>query len=41
MLFGKAKLAKAEKLYMEAARCDPADAMQRLDAEHAREEAEG
>ena len=41
MLFGKAKLAEAEKLYMEAARCKPADAMQKLDAEHAREEAEG
>jgi tetratricopeptide (TPR) repeat protein len=41
MLFGKAKLAEAEKLYEEAARCKPADAMQRLDAEHAREEAEG
>ncbi|HKN31058.1 MAG TPA: hypothetical protein VJY34_25565 [Roseiarcus sp.] len=41
MLFGKAKLAEAEKLYKEAARCTPADAMQKLDAEHAREEAEG
>ena len=41
MLFGKAKLAEAEKLYEEAARCKPADAMQKLDAEHAREEAEG
>ena len=41
MLFGKAKLAEAEKLYKEAARCAPADAMQKLDAEHAREEAEG
>ena len=39
MLFGKAKLAEAEKLYEEAARCTPADAMQKLDAEHAREEA--
>jgi len=41
MLFGKAKLAEAEKLYAEAAKCAPADAMQKLDAEHAREEAEG
>jgi hypothetical protein len=41
MLFGKAKLADAEKLYKEAARCAPADAMQKLDAEHAREEADG
>jgi len=41
MLFGKAKLAEAEKLYEEAARCKPADAMQKLDAEHAREEADG
>ena len=40
-LFGKAKLAEAEKLYEEAARCKPADAMQKLDAEHAREEADG
>lgn len=39
VLFGKAKLAEAEKLYKEAARCKPADAMQKLDAEHAREEA--
>ena len=41
MLFGKAKLAKAEKLYAEAAKCAPGDAMQKLDAGHAREEAEG
>ncbi|HXZ17933.1 MAG TPA: hypothetical protein VEH77_18560, partial [Roseiarcus sp.] len=41
MLFGKAKLEEAEKLYAEAAKCAPADAMQKLDAEHAREEAEG
>jgi hypothetical protein len=38
MLFGKAKLAEAQKLYKEAAHCAPADAMQKLDAEHAREE---
>ena len=41
MLFGKSKLAEAEKLYEEAARCKPADAMQKLDAEQAREEADG
>ena len=41
MLFGKAKLEEAEQLYAEAANCAPADAMQKLDAEHAREEAEG
>jgi hypothetical protein len=41
LLFGKSKLAEAEKLYAEAAKCPAADAMQRLDAEHAREEAEG
>jgi hypothetical protein len=41
MLFGKSKLDVAEKLYKEAAACEPADAMQKLDAEHARAEAEG
>ena len=41
LLFGKAKLAEAEALYKEAAKCPPADAMQKLDAEHAREEADG
>ena len=41
LLFGKSKLAEAEALYKEAAHCPPADAMQKLDAEHAREEAEG
>ena len=41
MLFGKSRLAEAERLYEEAARCAPADAMQKLDAEHAKEEAEG
>jgi len=40
MLFGKSRLAEAEKLYEEAARCAPADAMQKLDAEHAKAEAE-
>jgi len=41
MLVGKAKLAEAEALYKEAANCRPADAMQKLDAEHAREEVGG
>jgi len=41
MLFGKGKLAEAQTLYKEAAACAPADAMQKLDAEHARREAEG
>ena len=41
MLFGKTRLAEAERLYEEAARCAPADAMQKLDAEHAKVEAEG
>jgi tetratricopeptide (TPR) repeat protein len=41
MLFGKGKLKEAEQLYAEAAKCPPKDAMQKLDAEHAREEAEG
>jgi hypothetical protein len=41
LLFGRLKLAEAEELYREAAKCAPADAMQKLDAEHAREEAEG
>ena len=41
ILFGKSRLAEAERLYQEAARCPPADAMQKLDAEHAREEAGG
>lgn len=38
MLFGKARIADAEKLYKEAADCTPADAMERLDVEHARSE---
>jgi len=38
MLFGKARLAEAQTLYKEAAHCAPADAMQKLDAEHAKEE---
>ena len=38
MLFGKARIADAEKLYKEAAACKPADAMERLDVELARSE---
>ncbi len=38
MLFGKARMADAEKLYQEAAACKPADAMERLDVELARSE---
>jgi len=38
MLFGKSRLADAEKLYKEAAACKPADAMERLDVELARTE---
>jgi tetratricopeptide (TPR) repeat protein len=40
MLFGKARMADAEKLYREAAACKPADAMERLDVELARSELE-
>ena len=38
MLFGKARIADAEKLYKEAAACKPVDAMERLDVELARSE---
>ena len=38
MLFGKSKLADATKLYEEAARCEPADAMEWLDVELAKSE---
>ena len=38
MLFGKAKLAEATKLYEEAARCEPADVMEWLDVELAKSE---
>ena len=38
MLFGKARLADAEKLYQQAAACKPADAMERLDVELAKSE---
>ena len=40
MLFGKTRMADAEKLYQEAAKCTPADAMERLDVELARSELE-
>ena len=40
MLFGKARMADAEKLYQEAAKCTPADAMERLDVELAKSELE-
>ena len=36
VLFGRSRLAEAKKLYAEAALAKPADAMQWLDAEHAR-----
>jgi tetratricopeptide (TPR) repeat protein len=38
MLFGKTRMADAERLYREAAACKPADAMERLDVELARSE---
>lgn len=38
MLEGKKKMAEAVKLYEEAAACEPADAMERLDIELAKEE---
>jgi tetratricopeptide (TPR) repeat protein len=40
MLFGKGKLEQAGALYEEAAACQPADAMERLDVEMARAELE-
>lgn len=40
MLFGKSRMGDAQRLYEEAAACAPADAMQRLDVEHARSELE-
>ena len=39
-MFGKSKIAEAEKLYREAAKSTPADAMERLDVEHAKSELE-
>ena len=38
LMFGKAKIADAEKLYQAAAKITPADAMERLDVEHAKSE---
>lgn len=38
LLFGKLRLADAEKLYQAASECRPMDAMERLDVEHARAE---
>lgn len=38
MMFGEAKRAQAKRLYGEAAKCEPADAMERLDIERARAE---
>ena len=40
LLFGKSRIADAEKLYKEAAKSTPADAMERLDVELARSELE-
>jgi hypothetical protein len=40
MMFGKAKMKEAEKLYAEAAKCKPVDAMERLDVELAKAELE-
>lgn len=40
LLFGKARLAEATKLYEQAAACEPMDAMERLDVELARSELE-
>jgi len=38
LLFGKARIADAEKLYVAASKCQPADAMERLDVELSRSE---
>jgi len=40
MMFGKARMKEAEKLYADAAACEPKDAMERLDVENARENLE-
>lgn len=40
MMYGKSKLREATGLYQEAAACEPADAMERLDVELAKEELE-
>jgi tetratricopeptide (TPR) repeat protein len=41
MLMGKSKMKDAEKLYAEAAKCKPLDAMERLDVELAKSEVAG
>ena len=40
MMLGKAKMKDAEKLYLDASKCKPADAMERLDVELAKSELE-
>ena len=40
MMLGDSKMKEAEKLYQEAAKCKPADAMERLDVELAKSELE-
>jgi len=40
MMFGKGKVAEAEKLYQEAIKVKPMDAMERLDVEMAKAELE-
>ncbi len=40
LLYGKARIDEAQKLYEDAAKCKPADAMERLDVELARSEVE-
>jgi tetratricopeptide (TPR) repeat protein len=40
MLLGKARMKDAEKLYLDAAKCKPVDAMERLDVELAKSEME-
>ena len=40
MMFGKSRMKEAEKLYADAARCKPLDAMERLDVESAKAELE-
>lgn len=40
MMFGEDRMKEAEKLYAEAAKCKPADAMERLDVESAKAELE-
>jgi hypothetical protein len=40
MLFDKSRLDEATKLYEQAARCEPMDAMEKLDVELAKSELE-